>query len=164
MSEYKVARGLFDSWARWVDRCNLAAQRALWFPAQDSTSRLADRYGKPDDAPVEYLITPEQQQARSEALAEMDARLHADRCEQVDEFMADLQASHPKAHLCLTARHRRVVGPLRLGRRRDGKPYHEWEVAQIVLKGPDAALRFEQECRFGYRGLERKLGLGADGG
>jgi hypothetical protein len=161
--EYKLERGLFDAWARWVDNCNRAAILAHWYPRQDSTSRLADRYGKPETAPVEYLITQEEQQARSDAVAHLDHALDSERCEQVDDFMSDLQGTHPRSHLCLTARHRRVIGNLRIGKKANGKRYWPEEVAVMVLgarfTGETALLAFESECRFGYRGLQIKLGL-----
>ena len=168
-SDYKLERGLFDAWARWVDNSNRAAILAHWYPRQDSTSRLAARYGERADAetgkavegaPVEYLITQEQQ-ARSEALTRMDSQLDDDRCQQIDDFMADLQATHPRSHLCLTARHRKVIGSLRIGRKRGGKRYWPEEIAAMVLGGKpqDALLAFESECRFGYLALKKKFGL-----
>lgn len=160
--DFKIERGLFDAWARWIDSSDRAAILRHWYPRQDSTDRLAQRYGQREAVPTEYLITQEEQQARSDALAEMDSRLHDDRCEQVDDFMSDLQIAHPRSHLCLTARHRRVIGSLRIGRKRGGKRYFPEEIAVMALGGQPqtALLAFEQECRFGYRGLKKKLGLG----
>ena len=167
MSEYKLERGLFDAWGGWVRRSNAAAIRKLGWPRQDTTSRLADKYGERADsagkavegAPVEYLITQEEQD-RSEALARMDAQLDDERFQQVDDFMSDLRNTHPRSHRCLTARHRRVIGNLRIGRKRGGKRYWPEEIAVMVLgKVPEPLLAFESECRFGYRRLQIKLGI-----
>ena len=166
-SDYKVERALLNAWASWIRRSNKAEIMRHGYPKQDSTSRLADKYGERadstgkavEDAPVEYLQTQEEQE-RSDAIAQLDHRLDEERCEQVDGFMSELRDTHPRSHRCLTARHRRVIGSLRIGRKRGGKRYWPEEIAVLALgKVPEPLLAFESECRFGYLALKRKFGL-----
>ena len=164
MDDYKVERGLFDAWARWIDNCDRAAILAHWYPRQDSTSRLADRYGKPDAAPTEYLITQEEL-ARSEAISRLAAQSESERCERVDRFMAGLKTTAPMQHLCIEARHRRVVGSVHVGTRKGANgrrvAMREIDLAAICIKGNnsmDAKLSaFKRHCVLAYQGFTKSL-------
>ena len=81
----------------------------------------------------------------------------------VEAFMRGLVKEHPKAHLCLESRHRRVVGSIRLGltKGKHGRwrPYYDRELAEVVLGegGPAGRVRFIRLCDEGYARLHSYL-------
>lgn len=171
MSEYKRERMLLDSWARWIDACNRAAIRAHWYPAQDTTSRHADLHGERADkrtgkavesAPIDYAQTEEE---RRLAYERMTAKHHSDRCEWVDQFMVHVKELYPLRHLCIEARHRRVIGSIRVGKvkGKNGRlrSVREGDLAAACIPGPDPLQvklgRFERECAAVYAAISRLL-------
>ena len=168
-----MGRALLDAWARWIDACDRAAIRAHWYPAQDSTSRMAEVYGERADkrtgkaveaAPIDYAQTEEE---RAAAFAKMDSRHHAELCEKVDAYMVELKGKAPVLHLCAVARHRRVIGSVHVGtkRGRNGRrvSLRDGDLADICIKGRvsrDAKLSaFRRNCALVYQGVMKALDL-----
>jgi uncharacterized protein with PIN domain len=142
-----------------------------WYPPQDSTSRLADLYGERADgrtgkavsaAPVVYASTPEEREA---AFAALTARQDSAMCERVDAFMAQLRDTAPIQHLCVEAKHRRVIGTLRVGTRRgkNGRwvPMRDSDLAEVCIKGPMSSMgkrvAFSRALALAYQGLLKAL-------
>jgi hypothetical protein len=81
----------------------------------------------------------------------------------VEAFMRGLMKEHPKAHLCLEARHRRIVGAIRLGltKGKHGRwrPYFDRELSEVALGDASQAgrSRFNRLCDEGYARLKSFL-------
>ena len=169
--DHKEVRAILDDWAHWIEARNAAEFRRLNYPCQDTTSRMADFYGERADkrtgkavvaAPIDYATTEEE---RAAAFAKMDARTRAAKCERVDAFMATLRIEKPLHHLCIEAKHRRVIGSIRVGSKRgkNGRtvPMKDYDLAEACIKGAMTttakSIRFSRLCGEVYENLAEHL-------
>lgn len=75
--------------------------------------------------------------------------------ERVQAFMTALARDFPRVHVCLEARHRRVVGSIPLGQKREEsgrlRPYYDREIAEICLgAGQSTLMQYRRLCETGY--------------
>lgn len=136
---YSTERSLLDRWAIW--REHSMGQGAMGWPRATLLHRVAE-YGIRTE-PVKYDSGPDYDQSSPE----------------VDAWMRLLARDAPQVHLCLQARHRRVIGTVRVGVKPEGRPYREYEVAEIALGGHGRGVlrRFQRLCEDGYAGLQSWL-------
>lgn len=144
---YEAEKEAMDQWAVWRDRGFYdAGHLGIGKTPLQKFGEMGMRVGA-----VNYSAEPD----------------HDTLSPRVEVFMRGLLATHPKAHLCLEARHRRVVGTIRIGlkviRRGDEvvkmRLYKDSELAEALGWGPDHAsrMRFRRLCDEGYGGLKSHL-------
>lgn len=167
----KNARAALDAWAEWIDATQRAEYLRLYYPKQDTTSRHADLHGERADkrtgravnaAPVEYASSAEEREA---AFASLYARLNVAVCEQVDAYMAELKATAPMSHLCVVAKHRRVIGSISVGVKRNPSgrmvPLTDGDLAEVCIKGALSSMAkrvaFSRHLTLCYQGLAKVL-------